>query len=129
MDNLRMSTSDMLQYCDEALAWEDFAPVDIYFFESVKRIILGECTPFDDPKETAKANSGSVGSFGGYKSLTGDSEDIVFEMQSPEDADFEEDERLVEGFFVTGLGENNQHGGVNDNSESFTVNVEHEDEE
>ena len=34
MDNSRMSTADMLQYCDEALAWEEFGPVDIFFFES-----------------------------------------------------------------------------------------------
>ena len=33
MDNSRMSTADMLQYCDEALAWEEFGPVDIFFFE------------------------------------------------------------------------------------------------
>jgi len=52
MENIRMNTADMIQYCNEALAWEDFAPVDTFFFESVKRIILGECTPFDDPQET-----------------------------------------------------------------------------
>lgn len=51
MDNSRMSTADMLQYCNEALAWEEFGPVDIFFFESVKKIILGQCTPFDDPEE------------------------------------------------------------------------------
>lgn len=39
----RMSTEDMLQYCDEALAWEEFGAVDIFFFESVKRILLGQC--------------------------------------------------------------------------------------
>ena len=43
MDNSRMSTADMLQYCDEALAWEEFGPVDIFFFESVKKILLGQC--------------------------------------------------------------------------------------
>ena len=41
----------MLQYCNEALAWEEFGPVDIFFFESVKTIILGQCTPFDKPEE------------------------------------------------------------------------------
>ncbi len=51
MDNSRMSTADMLQYCNEALAWEEFGPVDIFFFESVKKIILGQCTPFDLPEE------------------------------------------------------------------------------
>ncbi|MDE5754093.1 MAG: hypothetical protein K2H89_06090 [Oscillospiraceae bacterium] len=39
----RMSTEDMLQYCDEALAWEEFGEVDIFFFESVKKILLGQC--------------------------------------------------------------------------------------
>ncbi len=34
MEYNRMSTKDMLQYCDEALAWEEFGPVDIFFFES-----------------------------------------------------------------------------------------------
>jgi hypothetical protein len=41
MDEERMSNADMLQYCDEALAWADFGPIDIFFFESVKRILLG----------------------------------------------------------------------------------------
>lgn len=39
----RMCTKDMLQYCDEALAWEEFGAVDIFFFESVKKILLGQC--------------------------------------------------------------------------------------
>ena len=43
MEYTRMSTKDMLQYCDEALAWDQFGPVDIFFFESVKRILLGQC--------------------------------------------------------------------------------------
>lgn len=51
MDNSRMSTADMLQYCNEALAWEAFGPVDIFFFESVKKIILGQCSPMDLPEE------------------------------------------------------------------------------
>lgn len=51
MDNNRMSTSDMLQYCNEALAWDDFGPVDIFFFESVKKIILGQCSAFDSPDD------------------------------------------------------------------------------
>lgn len=50
MDNSRMNTADMLQYCKEALAWEDFGPVDIFFFESVRKIILGQCSPFDEPE-------------------------------------------------------------------------------
>lgn len=51
MDNSRMSTADMLQYCNEALSWEDFGPVDIFFFESVKKILLGQCSPIDAPEE------------------------------------------------------------------------------
>jgi hypothetical protein len=48
MDEERMSNADMLQYCDEALAWADFGPIDIFFFESVKRILLGECSPVEE---------------------------------------------------------------------------------
>lgn len=32
----------MLQYCDEALAWPDFGPIDTLFFETVRRILTGE---------------------------------------------------------------------------------------
>ena len=46
-----MSNADMLQYCDEALAWDDFGPVDIFFFESVKKIITGQCSAFDSPDD------------------------------------------------------------------------------
>ncbi len=42
MDLQRMSNADMIQYCNEALAWEDFGPIDIMFFDTVKRILLGE---------------------------------------------------------------------------------------
>ncbi len=51
MEYTRMSTKDMLQYCDEALAWEEFGPVDIFFFESVKRILLGQCSAVEKPEE------------------------------------------------------------------------------
>ena len=44
MENSRMSNADMIQYCNEALAWEEFGPVDIFFFESVKKILLGQCS-------------------------------------------------------------------------------------
>lgn len=47
MNEERMSNADMLQYCNEALEWKDFGPVDIYFFESVKKILLGETSPFE----------------------------------------------------------------------------------
>ncbi len=42
MDIQRMSNADMIQYCNEALAWEELGPIDIMFFDTVKRIILGE---------------------------------------------------------------------------------------
>lgn len=51
MDNNRMSTADMLQYCDEALAWEDFGPIDRFFFQSVKKILLGQCSALEEPEE------------------------------------------------------------------------------
>ncbi|MCM1505867.1 MAG: hypothetical protein NC177_01850 [Ruminococcus flavefaciens] len=51
MDSARMSNADMIQYCDEALAWEDFGFVDRYFFESVKKILLGECSASEEPEE------------------------------------------------------------------------------
>ena len=51
MDNSRMSTADMLQYCNEALAWDDFGPIDIFFFESVKKILLGQCSAMEAPEE------------------------------------------------------------------------------
>lgn len=47
MDEERMSNADMIQYCDEALAWEDFGPIDIFFFESVKKILLGQSSPIE----------------------------------------------------------------------------------
>ena len=50
MEYQRMSTADMLQYCEEALAWDQFGPVDIFFFESVKRILLGQCPAIEAPE-------------------------------------------------------------------------------
>lgn len=53
MEVQRMSNADMLQYCDEALAWPDFGPIDTLFFETVKRILTGEFSPqenLDDPE-------------------------------------------------------------------------------
>jgi len=49
MDNSRMSNADMIQYCNEALQWEAFGPMDIYFFESVKKIVSGECSVEEEP--------------------------------------------------------------------------------
>lgn len=51
MNDERMSNADMIQYCEEALAWEDFGPVDIYFFESVKKILLGESSQFESTED------------------------------------------------------------------------------
>lgn len=51
MSSDRMSNADMIQYCDEALAWEDFGFVDRYFFESVKKILLGECSAIEEPED------------------------------------------------------------------------------
>ncbi len=56
MDYTRMSTEDMLQYCNEALAWDQFGPVDIFFFESVKRILLGQCPAIETPEEDELAD-------------------------------------------------------------------------
>lgn len=53
-----MSTEDMLQYCDEALAWEQFGPVDIFFFQSVKRILLGQCPAIEEPEADELAGIG-----------------------------------------------------------------------
>ena len=51
MEISRMSNSDMIQYCNEALAWEELGPVDIHFFESVKDIFDEEGF-FTEQKET-----------------------------------------------------------------------------
>lgn len=51
MDAERMSNADMIQYCDEALAWEDFGPIDIFFFESVKKILFGQCSPVEQEED------------------------------------------------------------------------------
>lgn len=48
MDIQRMSNEDMIQYCNEALAWPDFGPIDTLFFETVKRILTGEISAQDD---------------------------------------------------------------------------------
>ena len=53
-----MSTEDMLQYCDEALAWDQFGPVDIFFFLSVKRILLGQCPAIETPETDELAGIG-----------------------------------------------------------------------
>ena len=51
MENQRMSVSDMIQYCNEALAWEALGPIDILFFETVKRIVTGDISVNEDEQE------------------------------------------------------------------------------
>lgn len=51
MDMQRMSNADMIQYCNEALAWDDFGPIDILFFETVKRILQGEISPLEEAED------------------------------------------------------------------------------
>ncbi|MDD5946814.1 MAG: hypothetical protein PUC41_03325 [Oscillospiraceae bacterium] len=59
MDNDRMSNADMVQYCNEALAWEELGPIDIMFFDTVKRIILGELSVSEaEDQETIFDNEG-----------------------------------------------------------------------
>ncbi len=59
MDNERMSNTDMVQYCNEALAWEELGPIDIMFFDTVKRIILGELSVSEaEDQETIFDNEG-----------------------------------------------------------------------
>ncbi len=59
MDNERMSNADMVQYCNEALAWEELGPIDIMFFDTVKRIILGELSVSEaEDQETIFDNEG-----------------------------------------------------------------------
>lgn len=48
METLRMSNADMIQYCNEALGWPDFGPIDTLFFETVKRILTGEISAQED---------------------------------------------------------------------------------
>lgn len=59
MDNERMSNADMVQYCNEALAWDELGPIDIMFFDTVKRIILGELSVSEaEDQETIFDNEG-----------------------------------------------------------------------
>ena len=51
MEISRMSNADMLQYCDEALAWEALGPIDRFFFESVQSILLGQASAYEEPDD------------------------------------------------------------------------------
>jgi len=111
MDNNRMSTADMLQYCNEALAWEDFGPIDIYSFESVKRILLGQCSALEEPEESTDDLMGIERpvrdvelepEYGMYADIyygeEGD-EDIPDYSRTPEEEAFG-DEMFGDGFFT-----------------------------
>ena len=50
----RMSTMNMHRYCDEALAWDEFSDIDKLFFESVRKILLGQCAPMDISESTRR---------------------------------------------------------------------------
>lgn len=111
MDNSRMSTADMLQYCNEALAWDDFGPIDIFFFESVKKILLGQCSAMEEPEELIDDLMGIERpvrdielepEYGKYADIyygeEGD-EDIPDYSRSAEDEAFS-DEMFGDGFFT-----------------------------
>ncbi len=51
MEISRMSNADMIRYCDEALAWDALGPIDIFFFQSVKNILLGRCSAAEAQEE------------------------------------------------------------------------------
>lgn len=140
MDNSRMSNADMIQYCNEALAWEEFGPVDIFFFESVKRILLGECSPVEEPEEVIDDLLGIerpvtddelAPDYDKYADdYYDDGEEKTAETApadetSQEDAAFT-DEIFSEGFFDEAekeSSENEAGASEKDNSEGFTVNV------
>ncbi len=51
MEHQRMSIADMIQYCNEALAWEELGPIDLMFFDTVKRIVTGEIDVNEEEQE------------------------------------------------------------------------------
>lgn len=140
----RMSNADMLQYCKEALAWKDFGPVDIYFFESVKRILLGQCSPVEEQDDMIEDLMGVERPVSDrelepeyhkyadiYYNEDGDDEEIPDYSMSEEEEAFS-DEIFGEGFFEAPTeGDEPDHtmsdeGGENEKSsagQSFTVNI------
>lgn len=119
MDNSRMSTADMLQYCNEALAWDDFGPIDIFFFESVKKILLGQCSAMEEPEELIDDLMGIERpvrdvelepEYGKYADIyygeEGD-EDIPDYSRSAEDEAFS-DEMFGDGFFTESAGSSSE---------------------
>ncbi len=140
----RMSNADMLQYCKEALAWKDFGPVDIYFFESVRRILLGQCSPVEDQEDM-------IGDLMGVERPVSDKElepeyhkyaDIYYNEEGddeiPDYSMSEEEEAFSDdifrdGFFETvsaaeeqedtTLDDSAEADEVSDADQSFTVNI------
>lgn len=119
MDNSRMSTADMLQYCNEALAWDDFGPIDIFFFESVKKILLGQCSALEEPEEVIDDLMGIERPVGAaelepeydkyvdiYYGEEGD-DDIPDYSRSKEDEAFSDD-AFSDGFFGGNIEKNEQ---------------------
>ncbi len=131
MDNNRMDTADMLQYCNEALAWEEFGPVDVFFFESVKKILLGQCTPFDEPDEDDDDLMGIerpvtddelAPDYDKYADeyYTEDGEESSQpEQENEKDVNAFSDRMFSTGFF----NEDESSGSADSGSTSFTVNV------
>lgn len=140
----RMSNADMLQYCKEALAWKDFGPVDIYFFESVRRILLGQCSAAEEQDDLIEDLMGVERPVSDkelepeyhkyadiYYDEEGDDEIPDYSM-SEEDEAFSDD-IFRDGFFETVSAAEEQENTASDDSaeadeisdadQSFTVNI------
>ena len=132
MENSRMSNADMIQYCDEALAWEEFGPVDIYFFESVKKILLGQCSPIEEAEEQddllgierpVRADE-LASDYHKYADEYYEEEGEISETpEKPEKEAFSE-EIFSEGFFnEENASEVSESGNTENSTGSFTVNI------
>lgn len=140
----RMSNADMLQYCKEALAWKDFGPVDIYFFESVRRILLGQCSAAEEQDDLIEDLMGVERPVSDkelepeyhkyadiYYDEEGDDEIPDYSMSEEEEAF--SDDIFRDGFFETvSAAEEQEHTASDDSAEadeisdadqSFTVNI------
>lgn len=140
----RMSNADMLQYCKEALAWKDFGPVDIYFFESVRRILLGQCSAAEEQDDLIEDLMGVERPVSDkelepeyhkyadiYYDEEGDDEIPDYSMSEEEEAF--SDDIFRDGFFETVSAAEEQENTASDDSaeadeisdadQSFTVNI------
>jgi len=136
MDNSRMSNADMIQYCDEALAWEEFGPVDIFFFESVKKILLGQCSPIEEPDDVIDDLMGIerpvtddelAPDYDKYADDYYDGEEV---QQEEDEAVTDEETAFTEKIFTEGFFNAPEETAGNadatadtENSEGYTVNV------